>query len=205
MDAAVGLVQTYLRLNGYFTVTEYPVIEAVRADHYREVTDLDVLAVRFPSAGRHVLSRDRNKPGAGEHFETDPALNCPDDRIDMIVGEVKEGRAKLNRATRDAGVLHAMLARFGCCDTDELSVVVDALMHRGKTSTHEGHQLRVMAFGADPDDGPHRHYEVMTLGHIIAFVRAYIVEHWSVLRHAQFKDPFFGLLMTLEKARHHGD
>lgn len=26
MDPAVGLVQSYLRLNGFFTVTEYPVV-----------------------------------------------------------------------------------------------------------------------------------------------------------------------------------
>ncbi len=30
MDTAVALVETYLRINGYFTVTEYPVIEAAR-------------------------------------------------------------------------------------------------------------------------------------------------------------------------------
>lgn len=28
MDTAVALVQAYLHVNGYFTVTEYPVLEA---------------------------------------------------------------------------------------------------------------------------------------------------------------------------------
>lgn len=28
MDTAVGLVQAYLRVNGYFTVAEYPVLDA---------------------------------------------------------------------------------------------------------------------------------------------------------------------------------
>ena len=27
MDTAVGLVQAYLRVNGYFTVAEYPVLD----------------------------------------------------------------------------------------------------------------------------------------------------------------------------------
>ena len=48
MDNAVALVRAYLHVNGYFTVTEYPVLEAARHGGYRTVTDLDVLAVRFP-------------------------------------------------------------------------------------------------------------------------------------------------------------
>ena len=54
MDTAVALVETYLRINGYFTVTEYPVIEAVHYDGYRTITDLDILAFRFSGAGRLV-------------------------------------------------------------------------------------------------------------------------------------------------------
>lgn len=44
MDTAVALVNAYLHINGYFTVTEYQVIES----HYngaRARTDLDILAV----------------------------------------------------------------------------------------------------------------------------------------------------------------
>jgi hypothetical protein len=48
VDHAVALVESYLRLNGYFTVTEYPVIEACKFGGYRTATDLDVLAFRFP-------------------------------------------------------------------------------------------------------------------------------------------------------------
>jgi hypothetical protein len=51
MDTAVALIETYLGVNGYFTVTEYPIIETARSGGYRTVTDLDVLAVRFPGAG----------------------------------------------------------------------------------------------------------------------------------------------------------
>ena len=35
MDTAVALVQACLRITGYFTVTEYPVIEAMRHGGYR--------------------------------------------------------------------------------------------------------------------------------------------------------------------------
>jgi hypothetical protein len=51
MDNAVALVQAYLQVNGYFTVTEYPVLEAARHG-IEAATDFDVLAYRFPGAGR---------------------------------------------------------------------------------------------------------------------------------------------------------
>ena len=54
MDNAVALVQAYLRVNGYFTVSEYPIVEASRRGGYRTATDLDILAFRFPGAGRLV-------------------------------------------------------------------------------------------------------------------------------------------------------
>ena len=60
MDTAVALVQAYLHVNGYFTVTEYPVLEAFHRDHTRAVTDLDVLAFRFAHAA-HDLKRGRGR------------------------------------------------------------------------------------------------------------------------------------------------
>jgi hypothetical protein len=41
MDSAVALVQSYLHVNGYFTVAEYPVLEALREGTPRRVTDVD--------------------------------------------------------------------------------------------------------------------------------------------------------------------
>lgn len=74
MDTTVALVQAYLNVNGYFIVVEYPLLEADRGCQARTVTDLDVVAFRFPHAGarfgccppdgaqdltRQLLSRDR--------------------------------------------------------------------------------------------------------------------------------------------------
>ena len=49
MDNAVALVQAYLRLNGYFTVSECPVVEPLRPGNVRTMTDLDILGFRFPA------------------------------------------------------------------------------------------------------------------------------------------------------------
>ena len=65
MDTAVALVQAYLNVNGYFTVIEYPVLEAYRRGHARSVTDLDVLAFRFMGAGNDVIRGHRHGPLAG--------------------------------------------------------------------------------------------------------------------------------------------
>jgi len=43
MDNAVALVQAYLRINGYFTVAEFPILEGSHGQ-FHEVTDLDMLA-----------------------------------------------------------------------------------------------------------------------------------------------------------------
>lgn len=197
MDNAVALVQAYLHVNGYFTVTEYPVIEAVgKGKNYRMATDLDILAFRFPGAGRLVTG----KRGEKTLYTTDLVLNCPPDCADMLVGEVKEGRAELNRGATDPAVLRSMLARFGCCQMHDVEQLVKQLIHKGKVLTPSGHSVRLVAFGSDTESGKGRHYEVIDLGHVVQFLQNYLRQYWEVLRHAQFKDPALSFLMTLEKS-----
>ncbi len=47
MDVAVSLVESYLRLNGYFTVTEFQVQQpmAGQPGRFETATDLDILGV----------------------------------------------------------------------------------------------------------------------------------------------------------------
>ncbi len=58
MDTAVSLVNAYLHLNGYFTVTEYQVTETHRRGA-RARTDIDVLGVRFAGAGQLFIGGGR--------------------------------------------------------------------------------------------------------------------------------------------------
>jgi hypothetical protein len=48
-DRAVALVRAYLRLSGYFTVAEYPVIVTKRDGTRQMATDLGTRACRFPN------------------------------------------------------------------------------------------------------------------------------------------------------------
>lgn len=205
MDAAVAIVQAYLHINGYFTVTEYPVVEAMSRPRggYRTATDLDVLAIRFPGAGRLVPAL--GKASRDMRFEPDPALNRaappPSHMVDMIIGEVKEGRAELNRGARDPVVLRAVLTRFGCCPQEHVAHAVQDLLHKGSAQMPGGHHARLIAFGASTEGPLAYPCEVLSLGHVIEFTRSYLREHWDVLRHAQFKDTALSVLMMLEKAR----
>ena len=195
MDNAVDLVQVYLRLNGYFTVTEYPVIEVLRHGGFRAATDIDILAVRFAAAGRPFVINPHS-----EVFAPDPALAIPEGEIDLIIAEVKEGKAELNEGATNSAVLRAALSRFGCCAYDELDGIVKTLLYKGHARTPCGHQVRLMAFGSTVES-PHREYRVITLGNVKRYLEDYIRNNWPMIRQAQFKDPAFGFLATLEKAR----
>ena len=199
MDNAVALVQAYLRVNGYFTVTEFPVIEALRGGAYRTATDLDILAVRFPGAGQLVPGSRRRSSADQEHTVTDPALGIPADHGDMLVGEVKEGRAVLNAAATDPAVLRTVLVRFGCCSREEAPTAVEALLREGSTLLPTGHRIRLVAFGS-VTPGAGAKYLSVSLGQIVTFLQQYLRDHWEILRHAEYKDPALGFLVMLEKA-----
>jgi hypothetical protein len=200
MDTAVALVQAYLHVNGYFTVVEFPILEAFRAGPARTITDLDILAFRFPRAQSELIRRqDRQRVVVEGSFVPDPVLGCPPDHPDMIVGEVKEGAARFNDAARDPAVLGVALARFGCCESAHAMDVARALVAQGKTVTPDGHTVRMVAFGAAPEHSSSGRAAVVPMRHVVEFLRRYLHEHWDVLRHAQLKDQTFGLLALLEK------
>lgn len=205
MAGAVDLVRAYLHVNGYFTVTEYPVLEAGRGGPARMMTDLDILAFRFAGAGRGAPRTGQPGRGATLALQApDPGLGRPQGSSDMIVGEIKEGRAELNRGARDPRVLAAALLRFGCCGPDEVKRTVQTLRRRGEADTGHGHRVRLVSFGSVvPASTPG--YAAISFAHILAFLQDHLGSHWEVARHAQILDPALGFLSLLEKARRGGD
>lgn len=205
MASAVDLVRAYLHVNGYFTVTEYPVLEQLGGGAGRMMTDLDVLAFRFAGAGRGVPRADSPERGPPIALQTpDPMLGRPLDGSDMIVGEIKEGRAELNRGVRDPRVLAAALIRFGCCAPGEARRVVQRLRQRGEADTAHGHRVRLLAFGSEVPVGAPSGCMAISLGHIVSFLEDHLQANWSVVRHAQILDPALGFLSLLIKARGRG-
>jgi len=69
VDQAVAVVEAYLRVNGYLTVAEYPVLDATRHSPVQTVTDLDILAIRLATGPDQESSDGRP--------QVDPALGAP--------------------------------------------------------------------------------------------------------------------------------
>ena len=198
MDHAVALVQAYLHVNGYFTVTEYPVLEALKEGGFKTATDIDLLALRLPFAGGPTPIRDEP---IDEGFEPDPVLETQDKRPDLLIVEVKEGRAELNPGARSREVLEAVLRRWGFCPEAQLPQAVDRLMRKGVADIPSGPRIRLLAFGSVLDPRKIRGFQAISLGHVVSYLRGYIEQHWDFLRHAQVKQPALGLLALLEQAR----
>jgi hypothetical protein len=201
MDHAVALVQAYLQLNGYFTSAEYPIIAGTARNGFRTITYIDILAFRFPTGSP--LARSSSKSPKGLDVSgLDPGLAVPTGSIDMIVGEVKEGRVGINTGIRDPDVLRTVINRFG--EMTDVDRVVQELLHSGMALIPPDYSVRLIAFGSFPPGAPVPPCRIISLGHVLQFLQAYVRKHWAMLRHLQFKDPAFGFLMTLEKARRGG-
>jgi len=194
MDTAVGLVQSYLYMNGYFTVTEYPVLELMDDGEYRSVTDVDMLALRIPGAGR-----ERTDTGLSV-LSVDPALDIDLDRVDLIIAEVKEGRAELNASARDPKVLRAALNRFGAVPEQRIDSVIEQLLDDGEAEHPTGARVRLMSFGSRPPLKHSSRYRWMLLGDLTGFMHRTITEHWSAAQTIQSKDPALSFLLLLEKS-----
>ena len=201
MDHAVALVEAYLQLNGYFTSAEYPILARAGRNGAQMITDIDILAFRFPS-GLPTVTR-RKAPRGLDMSDLDPDLGVRPDTVDMVIGEVKEGRVGINNGIRDPEVLRAVISRLGDAAGEEQRII-DDLLDTGAAMLESGYAVRLIAFGAFPPGEPVPPCRIISLGHVLEYLQRYVRRHWSMLRHLQFKDPAFGFLMTLEKARRGG-
>lgn len=208
MDTAVALVQAYLRLNGYFTVAEFPVVAHTASPDgrtgLRTLTDLDILAFRFPVARRPAPRAAVG--GSTEHATgaVDRALGAAWERADMIIGEVKEGYAELNAGASNPAVLKAALARFGCCSSEEAAHAAHALLRDGRVELPHGHSARLVAFGsiAPPGrTGPDASVHCVSLQHVFDYVRQQVRDQWRQMKAGGTKDAALGWFLLEEKAR----
>jgi len=201
VDHAVALVEAYLQLNGYFTSAEYPILARAGRNGAQMITDIDILAFRFPS-GLPTVTR-RKAPRGLDVSDLDPDLGVRPDTVDMVIGEVKEGRVGINTGIRDREVLRAVISRLGDA-ADQEQRIIDDLLDKGAAMLESGYAVRLIAFGAFPPGDEVPPCRIISLGHVLEYLQRYVRRHWNVLRHLQFKDPAFGFLMTLEKARRGG-
>ena len=191
MDAAVALVRSYLELCGYFVLAELPVRAA--DDHgYHDVTDLDVIAVRFPHPAR---AAGRVGAPLDLFLGLDPRLAAFVDGMDVVIGEVKEGHARLNPSLRRTGTVAFALRRVGCCPEPEVESEASRIVKTGVGAmTMAGGlpcRVRLVEF-AGHSTADERGVLTMPLRHYAAFITRRLSETGAA-QGAQFKDPVLGL------------
>jgi len=194
VDPAVALAQAYLQLNGYMTVTEFPITRGSGAAA-TSVTDIDLIALRFPGA-RAVGAR------AGDGPETDPLLKVGDSTMDLLICEVKEGKARLNPNLGRSDTLTRTLERVGCCPPDHVAHHVDSLLRRGMAQMdHQGVpcRARIAVFAGRAGRPPNT--LVVPLAHAARQVWQFLHEHEAELHATQFSQPALAQLSLLAKLR----
>ncbi len=198
VDIAINLVENYLRLTGYLTLSEF---EVQRRDHegrYKTVTDVDVMAIRMPAAA---FVGDLHRTDNCELLELhDPVLALEPDTIDVIIGEVKQGPAELNPGIKDHAVLHSMLRRLEWLYATELETVVRKLqqyeVHRSPARGGGMIRTRIVAFGRSRESSEC----IISLSHIVTTLLRFFEEHEEALRPVQFREPAPAFLRLLVKA-----
>lgn len=196
-DPALALTTAYLRLNGYFLLSEQE-LHIREPVGYRTLTDIDIIALRPPTAtgpAHHHLGQ-----GAEECLivtDVDPALDVDTHKFDVIIGEVKTAEAELNPALRTPGALHAALRHTGDIYNTPLDEVVDDLIADGLSTTPTA-RVRLVAFAG------HGHTAKGVTIHLrdaVRFIRNHLETHQDLYRATRFSDPVVALLELLEKAR----
>lgn len=198
MDIAVGLVESYLRLTGYLTLSEFEVQRRDASGRYKAVTDVDILALRLPGA---VYVGDPHTAADCALVQLDdPVLGLEPDMIDVVIGEVKQGPAELNSGIKDHAALHSMLRRVEWLYGEDLEQVIERvqadLVHRSPATGGGTVRTRLVAFGRAEGSSE----TVVALDHIVATMVTFFEEYEDAFRPIQFRQPAPGLLRLLTKS-----
>lgn len=196
MDIAVNLVENYLRLNGYLTLSEFEIQRRGKDGSYETVTDVDIVGLRFPGT-IHAVDDHEDCRLLQIH---DPVLELRPDLIDVILGEVKQGEAEFNPGLTRREVLHSVLRRLEWVYGNPIDEVLENLQQHGRAegpacSGRGTVRTRLVAFGRSPSTDLH----TISLSHIFRTMVDYFQEMEEVLRPAQYKDPAPALLNLLVK------
>lgn len=197
MDIAVNLVQAYLRMNGYLTITEFEVRRKLDDGTYETATDVDIIALRL--AGE-VYEGDPHDPHDCRLLEIrDERLLLRPDLIDVILGEVKEGQAEFNPGLKRHEVLHSVLRRLEGLYGGSLDAIVDELRRAGVSESPAPGggtvRTRLVAFGRAETSDLH----TISLTHVFEAMFGYLERFEEVLRPAMYKDAAPALLHLLLK------
>lgn len=130
-----ALAYWFFRLNGCLSLVDF----LVHDRRGQEATDVDLMAVRFPYRQEMILS--------GPTME-DHSVFRPNDKIDLILAEIKLGQAELNGPWKnpDRQNMQRVLYALGAFPPDKVDVVGQALYEQ-QVFVDERYRCRLFALG----------------------------------------------------------
>ena len=193
----MNLVESYLRLNGYLTMSEFEIQTKAEDGTYKTLTDVDIVAIRFP--GDIFAADSHDETESRMLLIHDPELRLEEDQVDVIIGEVKQGEAVFNPGLTAHQVLHSVIRRVAWVYGVDLESVVEQVKRDGLavSPSRDGGTVRtrLVAFGRSPATDLHP----ISLSHIVEQMTAFMSDFDDVLRSANFKDPASAMLRLLSK------
>jgi hypothetical protein len=202
MNAGVALARTYFQANGFFSVVELPIVRRGKGGHFHELTDVDLLGIRFPHA-RYLISM--GEPGVHDDLvlETDSALGLDPDLVEVAIVEVKTGKPKINPGMMADETLSAALMRTGILPPERIAKTVDALKVSGEARiAAEGGvpatRVRVMAVGQGKP-GERARYTVLSLKQMARFLKAQVRRYRDILNPIEPSDETLALLQLMDR------
>ena len=197
MDIAVNLVESYLRLNGYLTLSEFEVQGRSDSGGFETITDVDIMALRLP--GPQFAGDPHGEPESALLLIDDPLLELSDDLVDVIVGEVKQGEAHFNPGLRRHEVLHSVLRRvewlYGEPIGDVVAALQEGLMRMSPAHGGGTVRTRLVAFGRSASSDLH----TISHTHMIRTILTFFSRLDDAFRPVQFHDPAPAMLSLLLK------
>ena len=201
MDIAVDLVESYLRLTGYLTLSEFEIQARNPDGTFDTLTDVDIMAIRFP--GEVYAGDPHDADDAQLLLLDDPELRLGPDQIDVIIGEVKQGDAEFNPGIMRHKVLHSVLRRVEWLFEGGITDVVSDLAERRVciAPARGGGTIRVrlMAFGRAPAPDLH----TMPHVHVVETMLGFFENMDDAFRPIQFRDAAPAMLSLLRKSGFH--
>ena len=156
----MSLVEGYLRLCGYLTLSEFGIQGRAPDGSFESITDVDVMGLRLPG---EIYAAQPDGPDAHLLLIEDPVLQLQPGLVDVIIGEVKQGEAQFNPGLRRREVLSTLLQRVEWLYGEPLDAVVESLSaHYVRMSPGRGGgqiRTRLVAFGRSA------HCDLHTISH----------------------------------------
>lgn len=196
MDIGVSLVEGYLRLCGYLTLSEFGIQGRAPEGEFESITDVDIMGLRLPG---EIYAAEPAGLDAHLLLIEDPVLQLEPGMVDIIVGEVKQGEAEFNPGLRRREVLRTLLQRVEWLYGEPLEAVVEGLAaHYVRLSPGRGGgeiRTRLVAFGRSS----HCDLHTISHAHIIEATAGFLSGLGRVFHPVQFSAPAPAMLNLLLK------